>query len=313
MDGLEDLSLGDRMSGEIVQDAGVNPEAVAVTSPGEEGAPSVGIFGRDAPIGESAKRGWDKKMSKKFYADVHWRKDHVVVADGVVMRFKELSDIPAQAGDELYVDAIQLTRYQEFEKLLARGIRIFYLKRTDVIKKYRETKSDENDVKALMRIPQQFFRELTENELKIRMLLHEYRMTKGQLKLVKQLSRQAGDEETKVHYNQLIRSLRRRKDKLAREIDSLARSFLPIHQISERLGINSKRCLYGRVALVQLLLFVDFSLGLRKVMSYCWLNKTLREAVNSLTVSVKRRRKIKRKEVREVLKTIKKALKAVKE
>ena len=256
----------------------------------------------------------------KIYADVHWRKDHVVVADGVVKRFRKLSDVPAQAGDELYVDAILPSRFREFEELLARGVRIFYLRRTDVIEKYRETKSDEDDARALARIPEHLFRELTGKELEVRRLLHKYTTTKSHLELVKQLSREADDEETRAHYRHLINHLRRRKDKLAREIDALARSFLPIHQISERLRISSGKCLYGRVALVQLLLYVDFSLGLRKILTYTGnyypndgkYNKMLKDATESLTISVKGRQKIKGKEVREVLKTVKNTLKAMK-
>ena len=308
------------MSDGKFQDPGVDPEAVAAPGPGDKAAPPDGVFGRSAPIGESLGRGGVERLSRKFYADVHWRKDHVVVADGIVKRFRKLGDIPAQAGDELYVDAMLPSRFQEFEELLNRGVRVFYLRRTDVLEKYREKKSDEDDARALMRIPQHLFRELIGKELEVRRLLHKYTTTKSHMELVKQLSREADDEETRAHYRHLINHLRRRKYKLAKEIDALARNFLPVQQIAWKLGIISNNCLFGRVALVQLLLYVDFSLGLRKILTYTGnyypndgrYSRTLKDATESLTISVKRRQKIKGKEVREVLKTIKNVLKAMK-
>ncbi|MEM4316358.1 MAG: hypothetical protein QXT66_08440 [Nitrososphaerota archaeon] len=74
--------------------------------------------------------------------------------------------------------------------------------------------------------------------------------------------------------------------------------------------------LYGKVALANLLLHIDFSAGLRKILCYVGLykpsngryNHRLRTAVQSIAISHYRKNKVKAREARQLLKKIKQTM-----
>ncbi|MEM2746327.1 MAG: hypothetical protein QXK69_07440 [Candidatus Caldarchaeum sp.] len=134
-------------------------------------------------------------------------------------------------------------------------------------------------------------------------LIDEYHKQLNLLKLVKQLNSSA----------ELEKLLKRNKERLARQIIRMAKITLNKYDaICRQLGLSSK-CLYGKAALADLLLHVDFTAGLRKTLCYVGLyqpnngryNHRLRMAAQSLAISYYRKRRVRAKEVRQLLKKIK--------
>jgi hypothetical protein len=81
---------------------------------------------------------------------------HRYTADGVKFRkTTKISDIPVNAGDELYVDVIPVELTDGFLEVLRRGVKVFYLRRLALISIKREElglpKTSRNDLRALMK------------------------------------------------------------------------------------------------------------------------------------------------------------------
>ncbi|MEM2238671.1 MAG: hypothetical protein QW351_09955 [Candidatus Caldarchaeum sp.] len=106
------------------------------------------------------------RVGRRFYADVHRlanknrkRKNdeqhHVYTNDGEgFYRVSRVSEIPAEQGDELYVDTIPVELTDEFIELFRRGVRVLYLRRATMLAKKREelalSKTARNDIRAMM-------------------------------------------------------------------------------------------------------------------------------------------------------------------
>ncbi|MEM2652042.1 MAG: hypothetical protein QXU87_08200, partial [Candidatus Caldarchaeum sp.] len=80
---------------------------------------------------------------RRFYVDVHASanggrraRPHVVFDGHRCVMTSRLVDVPAGEGDEVYLDVIPSTMYDEFSALLSRGVRVFRL--TDLLTAYRE-------------------------------------------------------------------------------------------------------------------------------------------------------------------------------
>ncbi|MEM2801185.1 MAG: hypothetical protein QXR26_09065 [Candidatus Caldarchaeum sp.] len=219
-------------------------------------------------------------------------------------------DVPAGEGDEVYLDVIPSTMYDDVSALLSRGVRVFRLKRTDLIAAYRErlslAKSHENDAIVLSTMDAGCFKNVTVEYIELMKLVHEYHKQLNILKLLKQFKASA----------EAVKPIRRNKDRLARQIISMATNTMSIYRpLCETLGLSDD-CLYGRVALADLLLHVDFTTKLRKILCYVGLykpnngkyNHRLHQAAINLAISHYRRRRIKAREARQLLKTIKQTM-----
>ncbi|GBC69461.1 hypothetical protein HRbin01_01159 [archaeon HR01] len=267
----------------------------------------------------------------RFYCDVHRlanksRKKteenyHVYTTDGVEFgKAERIADIPAKSGDELYVDVIPVELTDEFIELLRRGVRVYRLRRLDQIPNYRNgVKSARNDVLAMMSMDTTMFKEVSADFLEMSRLASEYREVSLSLKQAKQRRTNSGKQKLK-DYTKDINRLKSQKNKLARKIINLARQKHGyFNYLTKVLGINTRDSLYGKAALGILLNYVDFSRGLRKILVYVGnyyphhgkYNKIVKEAAESLAMSVfKKRHEPTGKEIRQVLKTIRRALMA---
>ncbi|MEM2238222.1 MAG: hypothetical protein QXR26_05580 [Candidatus Caldarchaeum sp.] len=85
------------------------------------------------------------RVGRRFYADVHTSADggrgarpHAVFDGHHCVRMSRLVDVPAAEGDEVYVDIIPSTIYDDVSALLSRSVKIFRLRRLDLIAAYRE-------------------------------------------------------------------------------------------------------------------------------------------------------------------------------
>ncbi|MEM1953224.1 MAG: hypothetical protein QXG52_05920 [Candidatus Caldarchaeum sp.] len=87
-------------------------------------------------------------------------------------------DVPAGEGDEVYVDVIPSTMYDDVSTLLSRGVRVFRLRRTDIIAAYRDRfslpKNDENDAKILSMVEGECFVDVSAKYVELMKLLEEY-------------------------------------------------------------------------------------------------------------------------------------------
>ncbi|MEM0482944.1 MAG: hypothetical protein QXM16_08715, partial [Nitrososphaerota archaeon] len=108
----------------------------------------------------------------------------------------------------------------------------------------------------------------------------------------------------------------RSKDKLAYQIVKKAKTIIKEYdKVCRGLGLTDKSR-YGKAALADLLLHVDFTAGLRKILCYVGLYKPsngryshrLRTALQSLAISYYGKAKVRAKEARQLLKKIKQTM-----
>jgi hypothetical protein len=103
-------------------------------------------------------------------------KAHAVFDGSRVFRVRRLMEL--KDASEVYIDAIFPQIYEELLELTEKGIRVFLLKNTRMIKKLREEngveKSDEADARLLSAIPRNYFRQLTIRELRLLQLINMY-------------------------------------------------------------------------------------------------------------------------------------------
>ncbi|MEM4298006.1 MAG: hypothetical protein QW815_06545 [Nitrososphaerota archaeon] len=148
---------------------------------------------------------------------------------------------------------------------MKRGVRIFRLKRLDILPKLRAKinveKTHENDAFILSTFDENFYRELHEDELRLRMLITEYNKLLRLLKRMRQLD--CGVKE----FAEAQRIIQKAKDKLAELIAAEAETITPRYkEVCERLGLFGNG-VHGKVALADLMLSIDFNRGLRKILS----------------------------------------------
>ncbi|MEM4281766.1 MAG: hypothetical protein QW470_05400 [Candidatus Caldarchaeum sp.] len=100
-----------------------------------------------------------------------------------------LVDVPAYEGDEVYLDVVHPVMYDDVSALLGRGVRVFRLRRTDIIAAYRDrlslSKNDENDATTLSMMDGDCFVEVTVEYVGLMKLIDQYHKQLNILKLLK--------------------------------------------------------------------------------------------------------------------------------
>lgn len=256
-----------------------------------------------------------QKAVRRYYVDVHvnMERRHHVVYDGQGCRMvKSLAEIPVEKDDEVYIDVLHARICDDALKLLQREVRVFILRKTDILSKLRAAnnieKTHENDAMVLSTLDESFYRELGVDEVRLRKLIIEYNKYSRILRAMRKW-----EGESKA-FNEARRLIEREKHKLAREIIAVAEAAIPQYKmVCEALKL-SRRSLYGKVALADMLLNIDFSRGLRKILSYLgrhqnnrkYYNKRMRMVLESLSIAYYGRFKVRAKEQVELLKTIRK-------
>ncbi|MEM1988172.1 MAG: hypothetical protein QW362_07260 [Candidatus Caldarchaeum sp.] len=128
---------------------------------------------------------------RRFYVDVHRLADkdrkrkndenyhHYTVDGGGFSKVTEITEVPAGAGDELYVDVVPVELTDDFIEVIRRGVRVFYLRRLTLMARKREelklSKTARNDVRILMSIDSRWFREVDEDYLTMRKIIAAHR------------------------------------------------------------------------------------------------------------------------------------------
>ncbi|MEM4273277.1 MAG: hypothetical protein QW420_02840 [Candidatus Caldarchaeum sp.] len=215
----------------------------------------------------------------RFYCDVHRKKDETgyritYTTDGEVFKHVDSpTKIPAEAGDQVFVDTIPIMHTDGFIELLKRGVEVYYLRRLTLIKATRQkmgitSKSAKTDIKILMMVEERWFKSVDEGFLAMRQLISPFR----RLERTKQrLENQYKDvpDAAKQSFKRLIDHIEEEKLIIARPIVEEAERRYPIFRtIAEELGITGENHLLAREALAELLTYVDFNLSFTKIRRY---------------------------------------------
>jgi len=137
-------------------------------------------------------------MSRVYYVDTsrttngkRRRKLHCVYDGQKIIKIRKLTKL--RNADEIYIDSLFPEIYNEILELLKKGIKVYLLKDTKVLKKLRREnnlrKSDEVDALMLSKIPRECFRALTvqemERRVKVQPLINEYELLSRRIKTLK--------------------------------------------------------------------------------------------------------------------------------
>ncbi|MEM2580847.1 MAG: hypothetical protein QW077_06390, partial [Candidatus Caldarchaeum sp.] len=153
--------------------------------------------------------------------------NHIYSVDGENFnKATKITDIPAEHGDELYVDTVPVELTDEFIEVLRRGVRVFYLRRLTLFNLMYErlgikTKSAKNDVRVLMALETKWFREVDEDYLVMRRLFSDYRsLLKSYVSLTNRMNASSG--VGKDILKDAVKSLEEKMTKMAEIIVSEA-------------------------------------------------------------------------------------------
>jgi len=241
----------------------------------------------------------------RYYADVHRTRKNgegfriTFTSDGTTFRHVDsFLDIPADAGDRVFVDVLPLHHTDGAIELLKRGVEVYYLRRTSLIAKKREelrlsSKSAKSDVKALMAIGDKWFRRVSEDFLLMRRMIAGYRsLHKSHQQLVNKSK--ALSEYERDALKPAIKAIEEQMEILAKQIAEEAGKRYPAYnEIIEELQIREASAME---TLAEIILYLD-DRGFRRTANLFGLFKParggkkiydgrLRQALQRLTASV---------------------------
>ncbi|MEM2333866.1 MAG: hypothetical protein QXZ62_04760, partial [Candidatus Caldarchaeum sp.] len=183
----------------------------------------------------------------------------------------KITDIPAEHGDELYVDTVPVELTDEFIEVLRRGVRVFYLRRLTLFNLMYErlgikTKSAKNDVRVLMALETKWFREVSEDFLIIRRLIAAYRsLLKSHQSLMKRMKALNGSERDVLR--NAVRALEEQMKAMAEIIAAEAGKRIPAYsRVVDTLKVGGYSA--AKVALAEVMTYADFSKGITKLKNY---------------------------------------------
>ena len=272
----------------------------------------------------------DAQGGRIIYADVHRKARNgesyriTFTTDGVTFRHVDrFLDIPAVAGDKVFVDVLPLHHTDGAIELLKRGVEVYYLRRTTLISRKREelklSKSAKSDIKVLMSIEGRWFRKVSEDFLVMRRMIAAYRsLMRSRIQLTNKSKALAEDERNLL--KQAIKSMEEQMEILATKISEEAgRRYLSYSRLVDELGINGNTT--AMEALAEVLVYPEwrswrrtknfFGLWKRGEKTRYHRSRTARQALERLTIAVKRYG-IKGRDLEDTLKRIWLTLKAQK-
>jgi len=243
-------------------------------------------------------------MGLTYYADIHRMRKNgegfriTYTLDGLTFRHTDgFGEIPAEAGDRVFVDTIPLEHTDGVIELLRRGVEVYYLRRLTLIVRRREElrlpKTARGDIRALMSIEQKWFRRVTEDFLVMRRMVVTYRSLMGTHMQFMSKYMAVSEEERRV-LRPVVKVLEEQMCELAERIaEEAGRRYPAYNRLVEELGISS---LEGMEALAEIITYLDHSKGFRKTANLAGLFKPfrgkkkiydgrLRQALQRLTAS----------------------------
>jgi len=302
-------------------------EVVAAPAPGSLNTANLsgGAVDGGCPSSDKAQAPWGKEV--RYYADIHKTKKNreryriTYTTDGTTYKHVDsFAEIPAKAGDMVFVDTIPLSHTDGVIELLRRGVEVYYMRRLTIQKRKRDElklpKTTRGDIKALMVIDRRWFRRVSEDFLVMRRMITTYRTL---MKTHQQyLNRyKAVSEKERDRLKPVIESLVEQMDKIMVEIAEEAGKRYPAYnKIVDMLGIRGNAKAMEALAEVLLPEWRSwrgirnyFGLWDRDGKTHYHRSKTARQALERLTITIKGYG-VKGGDLEEVLKTIWIALKA---
>jgi len=256
-----------------------------------------------------------------YFADVHWKKKNreryriTYTTDGTIYKHVDsFAEIPAEAGDMVFVDTIPLSHTDGVIELLRRGVQVYYLRRLTIQKRKRDElrlpKTAKGDIKTLMVIDRRWFRRVSEDFLVMRRMISTYRML---MKTYQQyLNRyKAVSERERDRLRPVIESLVEQMDEMAEKIaEEAGRRYPAYNKLVDVLEIRGNAKAMEALAEVLLPEWRSwrrirnfFGLWPRDKKTRYHRSKTARKALERLVMSVKGYG-VKGGDLEEVLKTI---------
>jgi hypothetical protein len=304
------------------------PKVKVAADPGDGwlGIPSESVGCKE---GATARPTPHKGEGVKYYADVHKTKKNreryriTYTTDGITYKHVDsFADIPAKAGDMVFVDTISLQHTDGVIELLRRGVEVYYLRRLTVQKRKRDElklpKTTRGDIKALMVIDRRWFRRVSEDFLVMRRMISAYRSLLGtHQQLVNKLKAVSEDEKNAL--KPAIKALEEQTIVMAEKIaEEAGRRYPAYNKLVDVLEIRGNAKAMEALAEVLLPEWRSwrrirnfFGLWPRDKKTRYHRSKTARKALERLAMSIKRAQPNSR-DLEEVLKTIWIALKTQK-
>jgi len=137
---------------------------------------------------------------KIYYVDVsrtavngkRRQKLHYAFDGQKILKIRRLTRL--RDASEVFIDSLFPEIYNEVLELLKKGVKVYLLKYPSMLKKLRREnnvrKSDEVDALMLSKIPREYFRALTiqemERRVKVQPLINEYKLLSRRVKILKQ-------------------------------------------------------------------------------------------------------------------------------
>jgi hypothetical protein len=283
------------MTGEVV--AAPAPWSLNTTNLMSGGAVDGGC-----PSSDKAQAPWGKEV-RRFFCDIHKTKKNreryriTYTTDGVTFRHVDsFAEIPAKAGDMVFVDTIPLSHTDGVIELLRRGVEVYYLRRLTIQKRRRDElrlpKTTRGDIKALMVIDRRWFRRVSEDFLVMRRMISAYRSLLGTHQQLENKLKAVSEYE-KNALKPAIKALEEQMIVMAEKISEEAGKRYPAYnKLVDVLVIrgNAK----AMEALAEIIIYVDYPMGFRKTVNLFGLFKGggkiysghLRKALQRLTSSV---------------------------
>ncbi|MEM0482769.1 MAG: hypothetical protein QXM16_07800 [Nitrososphaerota archaeon] len=254
-----------------------------------------------------------ERAVRRFYVDIHRLANknkksktnesfHTYTVDGVCFsKARTITEIPAGEGDELYVDTIPIELTDEFIDVLRRDVKIFYLRRIGILARRRKdtglSKTNRNDIKAMMGIESGLFIEIDVDFLVIRRLSAAFRsLLRTHSSLLNRAKALQGTERRILM--RLVKTTEKAINVMARLIVTEAERRMPAYRkVVEDLRISGDNHLLTREALVEVLLYVNRSISYKQLRKFIGLfpgrkgvdkfyNKPARSALSRLTAAV---------------------------
>jgi cell fate (sporulation/competence/biofilm development) regulator YmcA (YheA/YmcA/DUF963 family) len=188
------------------------------------------------------------KTAKTVYVDTsatatngkRKRKLHTVFDGEKTFKVSRLTKL--KNVDEVFIDTLFPENYNEILELLKRGVKVYVLKDTRMLKKLRKEnnlkKSDEVDAKLLLMISREYFRALTiqeiERRIKVQPLINEYELLSRRIKTLKQWVRNNGYDWLRDD----IRLMEDGKKKIAERIIEIFSDDVIYREACRMLGID---------------------------------------------------------------------------
>jgi hypothetical protein len=188
-------------------------------------------------------------MAEVYYVDVsrtaingkQRQKLHYAFDGQKILKIRRLTKL--KDASEIFIDSLFPEVYNEILELLKRGVKVYVLKDTRMVKKLRKEnnlrKSDEIDSQLLSMIPREYFRALTvqemEKKVKVQPLVNKYELLSRRIKALKMWIKRDGYD---YRLRDSVRLMEKDKEETAKKIIEIFSDDIIYKEACRMLGIS---------------------------------------------------------------------------